>query len=107
MRAIYAATLLAIAGSALLGPPRAVAASDPKAVEVAQRSMAAMGGQERFAAARLLRFDFAPVRDGKVTSTYHHWWDRRSGAYRLEGVTGGIPTASLDVGPSRGRPRDR
>ncbi|HEV8628985.1 MAG TPA: DUF6503 family protein [Thermoanaerobaculia bacterium] len=85
------ARLTAIA-AIMLGPPAAAAAKDPKAVEIAHRSMSAMGGEERFAAARLLRFDFAPVRDGKVTSSYHHWWDRRSGDYRLEGVSKeGVP----------------
>ena len=112
MRAIYASSLLAIAGAALFHPANAVAASDPglktdqRAVEVAERSMAAMGGKERFAAARLLRFDFAPVRDGKVTSSYHHWWDRQTGAYRLEGVSKeGVPYRVLfdDVNAKKGR----
>lgn len=106
MRAIIATSLLSITGSALLPSAPAVAASDPKAVEVAQRSMTAMGGQERFAAARLLRFDFAPVRDGKVTSTYHHWWDRHTGAYRVEGVSReGVPYRVLfdDVNAKKGR----
>jgi hypothetical protein len=106
MRALYATSLLAIALSALLSPAPAVAASDSKAVEVARRSMTAMGGQERFAAARLLRFDFAPVRDGKVTSTYHHWWDRHTGAYRLEGMSReGVPFRVLfdDVNAKKGR----
>lgn len=111
MRVHYAATLLAIAGGSLLGPAGALAASDPvsandqKAVEVAERSMAAMGGKERFAAARLLRFDFAPVRDGKITSSYHHWWDRQTGAYRVEGVSKeGVPYRILfDVGTKQGK----
>jgi hypothetical protein len=47
--------------------------------------MAAMGGVEAFAAARLLHFDFAPVREGRVAAVFHHWWDRHTGAYRLEG----------------------
>jgi hypothetical protein len=111
MRVTYAATLLAIAGGALLYPARGVAASDPgstndrRAVAVAERSMAAMGGKERFAAARLLRFDFAPVRDGKVTSSYHHWWDRQTGAYRVEGVSKeGVPYRILfDVNSKQGK----
>jgi len=105
MRVTYAATLLAIAGGSLLCAASAIAASDPKAVEVAERSMAAMGGKERFAAARLLRFDFAPVRDGKVTSSYHHWWDRQTGAYRVEGVSKeGVPYRILfDVGTKQGK----
>lgn len=105
MHRTLAAVMIAAAGAALCIPERAAAAKDPKAVEVALRSMAAMGGQERLAAARLLRFDFAPVRDGKVTGSYHHWWDRHRGAYRLEGVSKeGVPYRVLfDVNSKQGR----
>jgi hypothetical protein len=104
MRHTVAAALIAAAAAAL-GAHAAVATQDPKAVEVAQRSMTAMGGAERFAAARLLRFDFAPVRDGKVTSSYRHWWDRHRGAYRLEGTSKeGVPYRVLfDVHSKQGR----
>ena len=105
MQRTLVAALIAVAGAAPFTAEHASAAKDPKAVEVAERSMTAMGGQERFAAARLLRFDFAPVRDGKVTGSYHHWWDRHRGAYRLEGVNKeGVPYRVLfDVNTKQGR----
>ncbi len=109
MRPTAAAALLAIATMLVLSPVRAPAAENgaahAQAVELARQSMAAMGGEERFAAARLLRFDFVPVRDGKATGAYHHWWDRRTGAYRLEGVSKeGMPFRILfDVGSKQGR----
>ena len=105
MQRTLVAALIAVAGAALCTADHASAAKDPKAVEVAERSMTAMGGQERFAAARLLRFDFTPVRDGKVTGSYQHWWDRHRGAYRLEGVSReGVPYRVLfDVNTKQGR----
>ncbi len=105
MQRTLVAALIAVAGATLCTADHASAAKDPKAVEVAERSMTAMGGQERFAAARLLRFDFAPVRDGKVTGSYQHWWDRHRGAYRLEGVSKeGVPYRVLfDVNTKQGR----
>ena len=60
---------------------------DPRAVEVAERMMAASGGREAFEARPLLRFDFVVVRDGATVSTYRHWWDRQTGRYRLDGTT--------------------
>jgi hypothetical protein len=83
----------------------AVAEADPRAREIAEKTMTAMGGAEAFAAARLLRFDFTPVREGRVTSTFSHWWDRHTGAYRLEGRNKeGIPYRVLfDVDNRTGR----
>lgn len=83
--------LLAFAAAAALlvapAAPALASKKDPKAVLLAMRSMEAMGGQAAFDAQRLLRFDFAVERDGKIVSSYQHWWDRATGRYRLEGKT--------------------
>ena len=52
---------------------------DAKAVEIAQRSLEAMGGADAWANTRYLRFDFFGFR-------LHHW-DRHTGRHRLEGKT--------------------
>lgn len=52
---------------------------DPKAVEIAQRTLEAMGGADAWSATRFLRFDFFGFR-------LHHW-DRHTGRHRLEGKT--------------------
>jgi YVTN family beta-propeller protein len=74
---------------AFLGPPRSPAAAerDPRAVEVAERMMQAMGGRDAYESVRLVRFDFEVVRDGESLARYYHWWDRGTGRYRLEGTT--------------------
>jgi hypothetical protein len=55
------------------------APSDPKALEVADQMMAALGGKEGWEATRFLHFGFAGRRE--------HWWDKHTGRYRLEGTT--------------------
>lgn len=51
--------------------------SDPQAIEIAKKSLAAMGGAENWAQTRFLRFNFFGFR-------LHHW-DRHTGDHRLEG----------------------
>lgn len=51
----------------------------PQVQPLADRVMAALGGQEAWDATRYLVFDFA----GRRT----HWWDRYTGRHRLEGTT--------------------
>lgn len=68
----------------LLAPPGAAAQEAPggdaaKTQEVADRLMAALGGEEAWAKTRYLSFGFA----GRRT----HWWDRHTGRHRLEGTT--------------------
>ena len=63
----------------LLTAAPATAQSDPKALEIAARTVDAMGGQEAWDATRFLRFEFFGFR-------LHHW-DRYSGRHRLEGQT--------------------
>lgn len=74
---VVASVSLAFAGAATAedaGPE-----SDPRAVELADRCLAAMGGAEAWDATRFLRFDFFGFR-------LHHW-DRYTGRHRLEGKT--------------------
>lgn len=58
-----------------------------RAVAIARRTMDAMGGREAFEATRLLRFDFQVSSGPETYPPRHHWWDRFTGAYRLEGTT--------------------
>lgn len=53
--------------------------ADGKALQVAERTLAAMGGQEAWDATRFLSFDFFGFRT--------HHWDRHAGRHRLEGTT--------------------
>jgi hypothetical protein len=76
---------VALAGDRVAGaaPP----ASDPRALEVADRVMETLGGAESWNATRFLRFDFAMDRDGRNVERRSHNWDKLSGAYRLEART--------------------
>ena len=78
-----ASTLLLL----LLAAGPATPQSDERALEIAQRSMDAMGGRAAFEGIRLLRFDWAVDREGERVAHYRHWWDRYTGDYRLEGKT--------------------
>jgi len=57
---------------------------DPKAVEVDQAMMQAMGGQEAWNSVHFVRFDFKFTSEGKVVRDNAHLWDRKDGRYRLE-----------------------
>lgn len=57
---------------------------DPKAVEVAESLMKAMGGKEALAKARYLQFSFLVVADGQYKVRRHHFWDTWEGRYRYE-----------------------
>ena len=57
---------------------------DPKAVEIAQSMMQAMGGQDAWNAARYLRFDFKVSIGGETKADRSHLWDKLTGRYRLE-----------------------
>jgi len=74
--------LLGMALLAVSSPARAE--KDPKAVELAEASMKAMGGRENFDAARMLTFRFTVVREGKTLVNRLHRWDRWTGRYRLD-----------------------
>ncbi|HMC81727.1 MAG TPA: hypothetical protein VKL61_00675 [Candidatus Polarisedimenticolia bacterium] len=71
--------------TALLAQNSTAPPSDPKALDLADATLKAMGGQEGWKAARFFRFDFSVEKGGKVLANYQHWWDRQTGRYRLEG----------------------
>jgi hypothetical protein len=62
-----------------VNPPTTGVSSDPKAVAVADATLAAMGGQAGWDGTHYLRFTFA----GRRT----HYWDKWTGRHRLEGKT--------------------
>jgi hypothetical protein len=84
------------------GPDGAVQA---EAAALASRVVDSMGGQQRWDAARLLRFDFTSRRDGATGTVYRHWWDRQTGDYRLEGSDreGRAYRALFDLDTRQGR----
>ncbi len=60
--------------------------SDPRAIEIAEQVLAAMGGREGFERAAYLTFHFVVQKeDGEIISNYTHHWDRKNDRYRLEG----------------------
>ncbi len=92
-------TLLAASTTALLlgFAPAPARASDAPAVALAEKTLAAMGGQAAWDATRYLRFTFAGFRT--------HHWDKHSGRYRLEGKTreGESYVVLMDLGSRQGQ----
>jgi hypothetical protein len=81
---------LVVPGLALflnVAPAADPAASDAKAADIAQSMMKAMGGQENWVRAPIIRFDFRVSDKGKVAVDRAHLWEKKSGRYRLEGKT--------------------
>ena len=60
---------------------------DPKAQEVSDRLMRALGGKENWGKARYLRFDFVVEQKGEMVGNFKHLWDRYTGRYRVQGTT--------------------
>lgn len=60
-------------------------ASDPRALEIADRVMQSLGGKEAWDRTRFLRFGFGTERDGKFQGRTHVW-DKWTGRYRVEGA---------------------
>jgi hypothetical protein len=59
--------------------------ADPRALEIAEKIVKALGGAENFNAVRYLSFHYVVMRDTVRTSDWRHDWDRFAGDYRLEG----------------------
>src|SRR5687768_6196514 len=84
LRIMAPALLLAVA------PVRASAdetAIDPAAASVVESMMTAMGGRQVFENTGALRFTFSFSSKDTVRSGRTHWWDRRTGDYRIQGKT--------------------
>ena len=81
----------ALIGAALIAagaaPSRAQSSSSPdRAHETAVHVLEALGGAERFAALRGLRWSFGSSVNDTVRSTRRHAWDKRSGWHKASGV---------------------
>lgn len=72
---------LGSAAATALAPPAggavATSQSDPRAVELAESVMAAMGGEDAWNATRYISWDF--MGRGRL-----HWWDKWTGNHRIE-----------------------
>lgn len=80
--------LILLAALVLPAAARAeTAASDPKAVEIADRVMEALGGAKSWDAARGLRWSFGVEERDTVRWSRRHAWDKHSGMHRVEGTT--------------------
>ena len=63
------------------------AASDPRAVKIADEVMTALGGKERWERLPGLRWSFEFAVNDTVKSYRHHAWDMTHGMHRVEGKT--------------------
>lgn len=78
-RAVAALVMLALATGG------AGAASDPRAVTVAERVMRALGGAERWNALPGLRWTFGSETGDTVRTSRRHAWNKHTGWHRVEG----------------------
>ena len=80
-------------------------ASNPKAIEVAGKAMAALGGEAAWNNTHFLRFTFAVDREGKTVASRDHTWDKWTGRYRLDGTNkeGQKFTVLMNVNTKEGR----
>jgi len=62
------------------------AASDPKAVRVADQVMAALGGQTRWDQARYFRWTFEVSVNDTLRPARRHLWDKYTGWHRVDGT---------------------
>lgn len=81
------------------------AASDPKAVAVADRVMASLGGRQAWDDLRGLRWTFGVAVNDTVRSTRRHAWDKHTGWHRVEGQgRDGVPFVFItNVNTGEGR----
>ncbi len=78
------ALVLTLAGAA---PAAAADSRDPKAVEIAKTMMKTMGGEDAWANARFVRYDFRVTVDGKTVVDRAHLWDKTTGRYRIDSLS--------------------
>jgi hypothetical protein len=72
----------------LAGTGRAeTAASDPKAVAIADQVMKALGGKQHWDALRVLRWTFEVSVNDTLRPGRRHSWDKHTGWHRVEGTT--------------------
>ena len=63
------------------------AASDTRAVEIADRVMAALGGKERWDRLRVLRWTFEVSVNDTLRPARRHSWDKHTGWHRVDGTS--------------------
>jgi len=63
------------------------AASDPKAVAIADQVMAQLGGKARWDRLRILRWTFQTATNDTLRPARRHSWDKYTGQHRVEGTT--------------------
>jgi len=87
------AVALTLAGAL---PAAAAESRDPKAIEIAKTMMKAMGGEDAWAKAHFVRYDFRVTVDGKTVLDRAHLWDKSTGRYRIDStLRDGKPTVTL------------
>ncbi len=87
-----------LAGEAQAGANRFDAArSDPRATQVADRLMAALGGEKAWNELHYLVFTFQVTVNDTARPPRRHYWDKWTGWHRVEGKTGaGVPYCLID-----------
>src|SRR5712692_4139491 len=83
--ALAAALMFTLSGPAQLHG--ADTTRHPKAIQLAQSMMQAMGGQQAWNSAHFVRFDFRVKAGDKTVMDRSHLWDKQTGRYRLEETT--------------------
>jgi len=82
--ALVAAAFLA--GACARNAPQDLHGSDPRAVEIADQVMTALGGKQQWDALHGLRWSFGAMLGDSVRSTRRHAWDKMTGQHRVDGV---------------------
>ena len=107
MKLVAVAALLAAPLLAACPKPRTSAAtqpsplafdatkSDPKAIEVVDAGMAALGGYDKWETLKELRFSSVIMVDGEAKSIHEHAWDRWNGRHYY---------AETDMSTAKGKP---
>ena len=85
-RAFALLAAFGLAASAAAQPRPTPPTSNPKAIEVAGKAMAALGGEAAWNNTHYLRFTFAVDLKGKTVASRDHTWDKWTGRYRLDGT---------------------
>src|SRR6266545_268024 len=78
---------------------------DARADAIGKELIAGLGGENAWAKARDLRFDFVVENDGKVAGRRSHAWDRYTGDYRMTGTdpSGAPYTVYFNVNTKQGK----
>ncbi len=79
-------------------PARAeTAASDPKAVEIADQVMTALGGRQRWDSLHYLRWTFEVAVNDTLRPGRRHAWDKYTGWHRVDGTNrAGLPFSYIE-----------